>query len=120
VDGGNISLGCKRSESNGHFGSPCAVGGAGSGSAVDFSPSTGSSCRLICYLVLILSEGQSGEAWEPSDAVTFGNRESLNGESTFILPYKNLGTAVAQWLRYCATNQKVAGSIPDGVVGIFD
>jgi hypothetical protein len=30
-----------------------------------------------------------------------------------------LGTAVAQWLRYCATNQEVAGSIPDGVIGIF-
>ena len=29
------------------------------------------------------------------------------------------GTAVAQWLSCCATNQKVAGSIPDGVVGIF-
>jgi hypothetical protein len=29
------------------------------------------------------------------------------------------GTAVAQWLRYCATNQKVAGSIPDGVTEIF-
>ena len=28
-------------------------------------------------------------------------------------------TAVAQWLRCCATNRKVAGSIPDGVVGIF-
>jgi hypothetical protein len=27
--------------------------------------------------------------------------------------------AVAQWLRYCATNQKVAGSISDGVIGIF-
>jgi hypothetical protein len=26
------------------------------------------------------------------------------------------GTAVAQWLRYCATNQKVAGSIPDVVM----
>ena len=26
---------------------------------------------------------------------------------------------VAQWLRCCATNQKVAGSIPDGVIGIF-
>jgi hypothetical protein len=26
---------------------------------------------------------------------------------------------VAQWLRYCATNQKVAGSIPDGFIGIF-
>jgi len=30
-----------------------------------------------------------------------------------------VGTAVAQWLRCCATNQKVAGSIPDGVIGIF-
>jgi hypothetical protein len=29
------------------------------------------------------------------------------------------GTAVAQWLRYWATNRKVAGSIPDGVIGIF-
>jgi hypothetical protein len=28
------------------------------------------------------------------------------------------GTAVAQWLRYCATNRKVAGSIPDDVTGI--
>jgi hypothetical protein len=26
------------------------------------------------------------------------------------------GTVVAQWLRYCATNQKVAGSITDGVM----
>jgi hypothetical protein len=26
---------------------------------------------------------------------------------------------VAQWLRHCATNRKVAGSIPDGVTGIF-
>ena len=29
------------------------------------------------------------------------------------------GTAVAQWLRCCATNRKVAGSIPDGFIGIF-
>jgi hypothetical protein len=27
--------------------------------------------------------------------------------------------AVAQWLRQRATNRKVAGSIPDGVIGIF-
>jgi hypothetical protein len=26
---------------------------------------------------------------------------------------------VAQWLRHCAINGKVAGSIPDGVIGIF-
>ena len=30
-----------------------------------------------------------------------------------------LGTAVAQWLRWCATNRKVAGSIPAGVSGFF-
>ena len=29
------------------------------------------------------------------------------------------GPAVAQWLKRCATNRKVAGSIPDGVIGIF-
>jgi len=29
------------------------------------------------------------------------------------------GTVVAQWLRCCTTNQKVAGSIPDGVIRIF-
>ena len=30
-----------------------------------------------------------------------------------------LGTAVAQWLRSCATNRRVVGSIQDGVFGIF-
>ena len=29
------------------------------------------------------------------------------------------GIAVAQWLRCCATNRKVAGSIPAGVSGFF-
>jgi hypothetical protein len=33
--------------------------------------------------------------------------------------YLKLGTAVAQWLRYCATNHKVAVSIPDGVMEFF-
>jgi hypothetical protein len=30
-----------------------------------------------------------------------------------------LGTAVAQLLRYCATNRKVAGSIPADIIGFF-
>jgi len=30
-----------------------------------------------------------------------------------------LDTAAAQWVRCCATNRKVAGSIPAGVIGIF-
>jgi len=29
------------------------------------------------------------------------------------------GSAVAQWLRCCATNRKVAGSIPAGISGFF-
>ena len=30
-----------------------------------------------------------------------------------------MGRAVAEWLRQYATNRQVAGSIPDGVIGIF-
>ena len=29
------------------------------------------------------------------------------------------GRAVAEWLRHYATNRQVAGSIADGVIGIF-
>jgi len=29
------------------------------------------------------------------------------------------GTRSRSWLRHCATSRKVAGSIPDGVIGIF-
>ena len=32
----------------------------------------------------------------------------------FVYAYFFCGTAVAQWLRCCATNRKVAGSIPGG------
>ena len=37
----------------------------------------------------------------------------------YIYIYIYMGTAVAQWLRCCATNRKVAGSIPAGVSGPF-
>jgi hypothetical protein len=29
------------------------------------------------------------------------------------------GYVMVQWVRYCATNRKVAGSIPNGVIGIY-
>ena len=38
---------------------------------------------------------------------------------TKIIPYLKLEGTVAQWLSCCATNLKVAGSIPDGVIEIF-
>ena len=37
----------------------------------------------------------------------------------YIYIYVCMGTAVAQWLRCCATNRKVAGSITAGVTKIF-
>ena len=47
-------------------------------------------------------------------------KSSLSNYHYYLLSvtyYVNI--AVAQWLRCCATNQKVAGSIPAGVIGIF-
>ena len=41
-----------------------------------------------------------------------------NSGTEKIYIYKG-GTAVAQWLRCCATNRKVAGSIPAGVSGFL-
>jgi len=39
---------------------------------------------------------------------------------SIFVKYKYLiGTAVAQWLRCCATDRKVTGSIPAGVSGFF-
>jgi len=50
----------------------------------------------------------------------------LNIQEFHLLPTKcifvfcvDLRTAVAQWLRYCATNRKVPGSITAGVIGFF-
>ena len=37
----------------------------------------------------------------------------------YIADTQNKWAAVAQWLRCCATNRKVAGSNPAGVTGIF-
>ena len=42
---------------------------------------------------------------------------SLNENCVFIYIY--ILTTVAQWLRCCATNWKVAGLIPGGVIGVF-
>jgi hypothetical protein len=57
-----------------------------------------------------------GRSWQQIDRLkntlstrTIGNSSVIGDVNTH-----NWGTAVAQWLRYCATNRKVAGSIPDG------
>jgi hypothetical protein len=42
-----------------------------------------------------------------------------NKNRYFTKMFPAVGYAVSQWLRHCATYRKVAGSIPDGVMGIF-
>ena len=37
-----------------------------------------------------------------------------------LTPFKFGGTRWCSWLRHCATSRKVAGSVPDGVTGIFN
>ena len=63
-------------------------------------------CTVICdssyYVPLIVA----------SSSENYGRRKKCSVPS-------HGGTAVAQWLRCCTTNQRVAGPIPDGVTGIF-
>jgi hypothetical protein len=47
------------------------------------------------------------------------NNQTNRGETATYKISLHFCTAVAQWLKYCATNQKVAGSIPDGVMECF-
>jgi hypothetical protein len=37
----------------------------------------------------------------------------------YIYMYITTGTTVTQWLSCCATNRKVVGAIPAGVIGFF-
>ena len=43
----------------------------------------------------------------------------LTSQVHCVLYSLKMGTAVVQWLRCCATNQKVTGSIPAGVIVIL-
>ena len=45
------------------------------------------------------------------------NRQSRTADKEW--SFRLRGTAVTQWLRCCATNRKVAGSIPAGIIGFF-
>jgi hypothetical protein len=69
---------------------------------------------------------KTGDKWLLRSEMYFGRRPAYTHFWTrkemekFWENYKiHKGTAVAQWLRYCATNRKVTGLIPDDVIGIF-
>ena len=61
-------------------------------------------CVCVCVLVLYKCE--------------FKHSVSYQQEENLCCIYVQ-NTAVAQSLKCCATNRKVTGSIPDGVIGIF-
>ena len=67
-------------------------------------------------IVLIIRRSKSYHT--ASGTITLCRRPSYN-EFIIHLYMFRAGTAVAQWLRCCATNRKVAGSIPEGVIGFF-
>ena len=67
----------------------------------------GTFCTLNCYILPLFPSHCCKKLFWP-----FGHR--------ILIGFRTVGgTAVAQWLRCSATNRKVTGSIPDGVIGIF-
>ena len=57
-------------------------------------------------------------------SISFANticseREVVSPPFFLSLLHEEAGDRGRQWLRYCATNRKVAGSIPADVTGIF-
>jgi hypothetical protein len=81
---------------------------------------------IIVYFTLIrkITQPEDGSKLEPEHVVARNDvRIYLNKIIVVVLYFVYIlqkgGTAVAQWLTCCATNRKVAGSIPDGVIGIF-
>jgi len=67
-------------------------------------------CKTALFLLFVDQCGEK-KALAPVPG-THETRYSLTS-------YQNRGTPVAQWLRCCVTNRKVAGSIPAGVSGFF-
>ena len=70
---------------------------------------------LFCHCSIYLSSPSAPGKLDPIKAT----RLKLSPPIISIINICDAGTAVAQCLRCCATNQKVAGSIPAGVSGFF-
>ena len=54
--------------------------------------------------------------------ISYDVKKELNKSLSVFKPFtgKFWGTRWRSWLRHCAISQKVAGSIPDCVIGIFN
>jgi len=56
--------------------------------------------------------------WKPDCSGLSYIARNYSAQLGFVL-YETGGTWWRSWLSHCATSRKVAGSIPDGVIGIF-
>ena len=75
-------------------------------------------CRFVIYRIAGLISIKffvGGPCRYSSNHVTFLSRWN----SIIRALHVDWGPRWRSWLRHCATSQKVAGSIPDGVIGIF-
>jgi hypothetical protein len=76
-------------------------------------------CRLPYWKLMVRFRSQGNRGSIGDGQISSGTGFSSSNSVYTCQSGGPRGTAVAQWLRYCATNRKVAGSIPDGVIGIF-
>jgi len=82
---------------------------------------------ILCYTCLsALRIGSNYGKAQNIVAYSLGKRNDLTNTAiaslilfTYFGKWRGGGAAVPQWLRRYATNRKIAGSIPDGVIGIF-
>jgi hypothetical protein len=74
---------------------------------------------LVDQLLQIQEPGTLPNSEKKSPFVFVGD-EAFARTENFMKPYGQTGsTRWRSWLRHCVTNLKVAGSIPNGVTGIF-
>ena len=74
-------------------------------------------CHIQATLVLFYCAFRYYEKFWPAQLLSVGYWFITSLIHVFSLCWE--GTVVAQWLRCCATNRKVAGSIPAGISGFF-
>ena len=83
----------------------------------------GKFCCTITILILVWEQLASPKSSLLStrlhSAISYKTEFLIDTSSRVLNIYLYIGTVVAEWLRHCATNWKVAGSNSDGVTGIF-
>jgi hypothetical protein len=73
-------------------------------------------CKKLCWFLFEKDECRAVKCWSSSAVVDVTVCIKFSVSMNFILHH---AAVVAQWLRHCATNRKVVGSIPDCVTRFF-